>query len=42
MSDANDFEVVPLRASMGNYIWTLRNKRYAAVVDPADAQPVLD
>jgi hydroxyacylglutathione hydrolase len=42
MSDTNDFEVVPLRAFKDNYIWTLRNERYAAVVDPGDAQPVLD
>jgi len=42
MSDKNDFEVVPLRAFRDNYIWTLRNDRYAAVVDPGDAQPVLD
>lgn len=42
MSDKNDFEVVPLRAFEDNYIWTLRNDRYAAVVDPGDAQPVLD
>lgn len=42
MSDKNDFEVVPLRAFRDNYIWTLRNRRFAAVVDPGDAQPVLD
>jgi hydroxyacylglutathione hydrolase len=42
MSDTNNFEVVPLRAFRDNYIWTLRNDRYAAVVDPGDAQPVLD
>lgn len=42
MSDKNDFEVVPLRAFEDNYIWTLRNDRYAAVVDPGDADPVLD
>jgi hydroxyacylglutathione hydrolase len=42
MSDHNDFEVVPLRAFKDNYIWTLRNDRYAAVVDPGDARPVLD
>ena len=42
MSDKNDFEVVPLRAFQDNYIWTLRNDRYAAVVDPGDARPVLD
>jgi hydroxyacylglutathione hydrolase len=42
MSDKHDFVVVPLRAFRDNYIWTLRNDRYAAVVDPGDAQPVLD
>ncbi len=42
MSDTDDFEVVPLRAFKDNYIWTLRNRRYAAAVDPGDAQPVLD
>ena len=42
MSEKNEFEVVPLRAFRDNYIWTLRNDRCAAVVDPGDAQPVLD
>ena len=42
MSVKNDFSVVPLRAFSDNYIWTLRNNRYAAVVDPGDAEPVLD
>jgi hydroxyacylglutathione hydrolase len=42
MSNKNDLEVVPLRAFKDNYIWTLRNDRYAAVVDPGDARPVLD
>ncbi len=42
MSDTGDFEVVPLRAFKDNYIWTLRNRRYAVAVDPGDAQPVLD
>jgi hydroxyacylglutathione hydrolase len=42
MSDTDEFEVVPLRAFKDNYIWTLRNGHYAAVVDPGDAQPVLD
>jgi hydroxyacylglutathione hydrolase len=42
MSDPNNFEVVPLRAFRDNYIWTLRNDRCAAVIDPGDAQPVLD
>lgn len=42
MSDKKDFKVVPLPAFRDNYIWTLRNDHYAAVVDPGDAQPVLD
>ncbi|MFA5914931.1 MAG: hydroxyacylglutathione hydrolase [Burkholderiales bacterium] len=42
MSDTDGFEVVPLPAFRDNYIWTLRNRSYAAVVDPGDAQPVLD
>lgn len=35
-------EVVSVRAFKDNYIWTLRDARHAAVVDPGDAQPVLD
>jgi len=35
-------EVVPLRAFADNYIWTLRDARCAALVDPGDARPVLD
>jgi hydroxyacylglutathione hydrolase len=42
MSDIKDFEVVPLRAFRDNYIWLLRNERYAVPVDPGDAQPVLE
>lgn len=42
MSDMNTFQVIPLRAFSDNYIWTLRNDRYAAVVDPGDEEPVLD
>lgn len=38
----SDFEVVPLTAFSDNYIWTLRDARHAAVVDPGDAEPVLD
>jgi hydroxyacylglutathione hydrolase len=34
------YEVVPLRAFTDNYIWTLRDGRCAAVVDPGDARPV--
>ena len=36
------YEVVPLRAFADNYIWTIRDDHHAAVVDPGDAQPVLD
>lgn len=36
------FEVVPLRAFSDNYIWTIRDTGHAVVVDPGDAQPVLD
>src|SRR5690349_10761344 len=36
------FQVIPLRAFKDNYVWTLRNERYAAVVDPGEAQPVVD
>lgn len=37
-----EFHVVPLRAFKDNYVWTLRNERFAAVVDPGEARPVLD
>ena len=36
------FEVVPVPAFKDNYIWTLRDARQAAVVDPGDARPVLE
>jgi hydroxyacylglutathione hydrolase len=36
------FEVIPLRAFADNYIWTIRDAKCAAVVDPGDARPVLD
>ena len=36
------YEVVPLRAFADNYIWTIRDAGHAVVVDPGDAQPVLD
>jgi hydroxyacylglutathione hydrolase len=35
-------EIVPLPAFADNYIWTLRQGRHAAVVDPGDAGPVKD
>jgi len=41
------FEVVPVSAFKDNYVWTLRgaagdSARYAAVVDPGEARPVLE
>ncbi|MBA4143823.1 MAG: hydroxyacylglutathione hydrolase [Nitrosospira sp.] len=34
--------IVPVRAFRDNYIWVIRDRFYAAVVDPGDAAPVLD
>ena len=34
--------IVPISAFKDNYVWTLRNERYAAVVDPGEARPVLE
>lgn len=36
------FQVVAVNAFKDNYVWTLRNGKHAAVVDPGDARPVLD
>jgi hydroxyacylglutathione hydrolase len=36
------FQVVPVNAFKDNYVWTLRDGRSAAVVDPGEARPVLD
>ena len=38
----NTYEMVALRAFADNYIWTIRDSKCAAVVDPGDARPVLD
>jgi hydroxyacylglutathione hydrolase len=35
-------EIVPVKAFRDNYIWTLRDGKRAAVVDPGDARPVID
>jgi len=35
-------EVVPVSAFKDNYVWTMRNAKHAAVVDPGEARPVLD
>jgi hydroxyacylglutathione hydrolase len=34
--------IVPVAAFKDNYVWTLRDERHAAVVDPGEAAPVLD
>lgn len=36
------FEVVPIPAFEDNYIWLLKQGRHAVVVDPGEADPVLD
>ncbi len=38
----NSPDIIALSAFADNYIWTLRDGRCAAVVDPGDARPVLD
>ena len=38
---SKDFEIVPIAAFADNYVWLLRRGRYAAVIDPGDAAPVL-
>jgi hydroxyacylglutathione hydrolase len=35
-------DIVPICAFKDNYIWCLREDTHAAVVDPGDAEPVLD
>jgi hydroxyacylglutathione hydrolase len=35
-------KIIPIPAFDDNYIWLICNKRYAAAVDPGDAEPVLD
>lgn len=34
--------VIPIPAFEDNYVWLLRNGRWAAAVDPGEAEPVLD
>ena len=36
------YDVIPVRAFNDNYVWTLRDATRAVVVDPGDAQPVVD
>ncbi len=35
-------KIIPILAFEDNYIWLINDGRYAAVVDPGDAEPVLD
>lgn len=35
-------QVIPLRAFEDNYVWTLRDATHAAVVDPGEAEPVIE
>lgn len=42
MPAMNNIDIVPVRAFQDNYIWIMRRGGNAAVVDPGDAQPVLD
>jgi hydroxyacylglutathione hydrolase len=35
-------DIIPIPAFDDNYIWLLHNKRYAIVVDPGDAKPVIE
>lgn len=35
-------DIVPVKAFKDNYVWTLRDARHAAVVDPGEAAPVLE
>ena len=38
----SELQVVPVPAFADNYIWVIRDRQHAAVVDPGDAEPVLD
>lgn len=38
----NSFSVQPVPAFNDNYLWLIHNGKHAAVVDPGDAQPILD
>ena len=42
MPDNKPLQILPLRAFKDNYIWALRRGGVVAIVDPGDAQPVLD
>jgi hydroxyacylglutathione hydrolase len=42
MAFNNSLSVVPVPAFNDNYLWLIHNGKHAAVVDPGDAQPILD
>ncbi len=42
MSEQNRMQVHPIPAFKDNYTWALRSGPRVAIVDPGDAQPVLD
>ncbi len=39
---SNMLHIIPVPAFNDNYIWLLHNKKYAVVIDPGDAQPVIE
>ena len=38
----NSYDVIPVRAFNDNYVWTVRDRTHAVVVDPGDAKPVIE
>lgn len=42
MAFDNSLNVVPVPAFNDNYLWLIHNGKYAAVVDPGDAAPILN
>jgi hydroxyacylglutathione hydrolase len=42
MAINNPLSVLPVPAFNDNYLWLIHNGKHAAVVDPGDAQPILD
>lgn len=42
MAFDNSLSVQPVPAFNDNYLWLIHNGKHAAVVDPGDAQPILD
>jgi len=42
MQNSSELQIVPVPAFKDNYLWVLRRGNHAALVDPGDAQPLLD